>query len=106
MGTNDLLTADYISPNAWSCNSRNISSIRKEVAFDGKMKYGVEWRYVLNKDEIMRLDNDIQIVIIRGYKAFKCKKIRYWEYRLGDNLKQCSVEDYNPENILELSPII
>ena len=110
MGTNDLLTADYISQ-MLGIATVETSSIRKEAAFDGKMKYGVEstssvGRYVLNKDEIMRLDNDIQIIIIRGYKAFKCKKLRYWEYRLGSNLKQSSVEDYNPENVVKLNPII
>ena len=64
-------------------------------------------RNLLNKDEIIRMDNDIQIIIIRGYKPFKCKKLRYWEYRLGKDIKTRSIENYKPKNVATtLSPII
>ena len=53
----------------------------------------------MNEDEIMRLDNTEEIIIIRGYKPFKCKKLRYWEYRLGKDIKQTMIEDYIPPNI-------
>lgn len=108
MGTNDLLTADYISQ-MLGVATVETNSIRKDAAFDGRLEYGVEstssvGRYVLNKDEIMRMDNNIQIVIIRGYKPFKCKKLRYWDYRLGTNLEQTSIEEYNPEIIKKMKP--
>ena len=98
MGINDLLTADYISQMLGIATVKT-SSIKKDAEFDGKLKYGQEststtGRYVLNKDEIMRMDNDIQIVIIKGYKAFKCKKLKYWEYRLGKNLEDSNIENY------------
>lgn len=51
------------------------------------------------------MDNDIQIIIIRGYKPFKCKKLRYWEYRLGRDIKTRSIENYKPKNITTLTPI-
>lgn len=87
------------------------SSIRKEAQFDGMLDYGAEStslvkRNVLNKDEVMRMDNDEQIVIIRGYKAFKCKKLRYWNYRLGKNIKQVSIEKYKPKTEHKIVPII
>lgn len=56
----------------------------------------------MNKDEIIRLDNDEQIIIIRGYKAFKCKKLRYWNYRLGKDIISKSIENYEPKNIEKL----
>lgn len=59
----------------------------------------------MNEDEIMRLDNTEEIIIIRGYKPFKCKKLKYWEYRLGKNIKAESVEDYEPINKYKLIPI-
>ena len=45
-------------------------------------------RNLLNPDEIIRMNNDEQIVIIRGQKPFKCKKLRYWEYRLGKDINR------------------
>lgn len=109
MGTNDLLTAQYIS-DVLGVATVETNAIRKDAEFDGKLDYGVESissvaRNVLNKDEAMRMDNDEQVIIIRGYKAFKCRKLRYWEYRLGENIKQTSIEDYKPDNPIELNPI-
>lgn len=109
MGTNDLLTAEYISETLGVATVET-SSIRKEAEFDGKLDYGSESvslvkRNVLNKDEVMRMDNDEQIVIIRGYEAFKCKKLRYWDYRLGKNIKQVSIENYISKSTHKLVPI-
>lgn len=109
MGTNDLLTAQYIS-DTLGVATVETSSIRKEAAFDGMLDYGAEStssiaRNLMNKDEILRANNDEQIVIIRGYKAFKCKKLRYWEYRLGKEIKANSIENYIPKNNKALSPI-
>ena len=109
MGTNDLLTAEYISETLGVATVET-SSIRKEAEFDGKLDYGAESlsvvkRNVLNKDEVMRQDNNIQIVSIRGYKAFKCKKLKYWDYRLGKELETISIEDYESKTQHELHPI-
>lgn len=51
------------------------------------------------------MDNDIQIIMIRGYKPFKCKKLRYWEYRLGQDITPISIENYKPKNSSALNPI-
>ena len=76
----------------------------KNAEFDGILEYGAESisptaRNLLNPDEIIRMNNDEQIVMIRGQKPFKCKKLRYWEYRLGKDIKQTMIEDYTPPNI-------
>ena len=78
--------------NLFGVTSVKSSSVRKDAEFDGALEYGVEStsvvkRNVMNEDEIMRLDNTEEIIIIRGYKPFKCKKLRYWEYRLGKNIE-------------------
>lgn len=109
MGTNDLLSADYISQ-MLGVATVETNSIRKDAAFDGLLKYGVEStssisRNVLNKDEVIRENNDTQIIIFRGYKPFKCKKLKYWDYRLGKDLIKTSIEDYNPEIIKKVEPI-
>lgn len=86
------------------------SSIRKEAEFDGKLDYGMEStslvkRNLLNPDEIIRMNNDEQIVIIRGQKPFKCKKLRYWEYRLGEDINPISIEKYKPKTTYNLVSI-
>ena len=53
----------------------------------------------------MRMDNTEEIIIIRGYKPFKCKKLRYWEYRLGQGIEEKSVENYEPINKYKLKPL-
>lgn len=102
MGTNDLLTAQYIS-NLLGVSTVETSSIKKNAEFDGLLEYGAESissvkRNLLNPDEIIRMNNDEQIVMIRGQKPFKCKKLRYWEYRLGKEIKQTMIEEYIPSN--------
>lgn len=109
MGVNDLMTAEYIAKSL-GVTSVKSSSIRKDAAFDGSLEYGVEStsvvkRNVMNEDEIMRMDNTEEIIIIRGYKPFKCKKLRYWEYRLGQEIETRSVEEYESKNKYKLKPI-
>ncbi len=60
----------------------------------------------MNKDEIIRMNDDEEIIIIRGYKAFKCKKLRYWKYRLGKNIDETTVEEYKPNVKYNMKPII
>lgn len=62
-------------------------------------------RNLLNPDEIIRMNNGEQIVIIRGQKPFKCKKLRYWEYRLGKDINQISIENYKPKTTYNLVSI-
>lgn len=109
MGTNDLLTAEYISE-LLGVSTVGTNSIRKGAEFDGILDYGnvsisSVKRNVMNKDEALRMDNDIQIVYLRGYKAFKCKKLRYWEHPLGSDIQLNSIENYKPNNITTLSSI-
>lgn len=109
MGTNDLLTAQYISDSLGVATVESRGN-RKDAGFDGILEYGTQTtssikRNLLNADEIIRMPNDEQIIMIRGQKPFKCKKLRYWEYRLGNEIKETTLEDYNPEIIHKIKPI-
>lgn len=82
------------------------NSYRKNAAFDGMLDYGQESssvikRNLLNPDEIIRMKNDEQIIILRGHNPFKCKKLKYWDYRLGKDLEKVSIKEYNPKNELK-----
>ncbi len=110
MGTNDLLTAQYIS-DMLGISTVETNSIKKDAAFDGILEYGTEStsstrRNLLNPDEIMRMSNDEQIIMIRGQKPFKCKKLRYWEYGLGKNVERTMIEEYIPKTSHIIKPII
>ena len=53
--------------------------LEKKLGFDGKFTYGVEnistnKRNLMNEDEILKLNNNKEIVIVRGRKAFICNK--------------------------------
>lgn len=109
MGTNDLLTAQYIS-DTLGVSTVETSSNKKDAGFDGLLEYGDEStsvvkRNLLNPDEIIRMNNDEQIIMIRGQKPFKCKKLRYWEYRLGKSIETTTVEDYIPKTTQIIQPI-
>lgn len=109
MGTNDLLTAEYIS-STLGVATVETSSVKKNAAFDGILEYGKDTissvkRNLLNPDEIIRMNNDEQIVMIRGQNPFKCKKLRYWEYRLGKDIVPTTVESYTPKNTKEIKYI-
>ena len=110
MGTNDLVTARDVSDRR-GISTVETNSIKKDAAFDGILEYGTEStsstrRNLLNPDEIMRMSNDEQIIMIRGQKPFKCKKLRYWEYGLGKNVERTMIEEYIPKTSHIIKPII
>ena len=105
MGLNDILSAEYFSKVLGVSTVAN-NSIRKTAGFDGMMDIGKEGiatvsRNLMNADELLRLDNMIQIVIIRGQKAFKCKKFDYSEYRMAEEMEEIEIAKYKKPIILE-----
>ena len=105
MGLNDILSAEYFSKVLGVSTVAN-NSIRKTAGFDGMMDIGKEGiatvsRNLMNADELLRLDNMIQIVIIRGQKAFKCKKFDYSEYRIANEMEEIEIAKYKKPIILE-----
>lgn len=105
MGLNDILSAEYFSKVLGVSTVAN-NSIRKTAGFDGMMDIGKEGiatvsRNLMNADELLRLDNMIQIVIIRGQKAFKCKKFDYSEYRIANEMEEIEIAKYKKPITLE-----
>lgn len=105
MGLNDILSAEYFSKVLGVSTVAN-NSIRKTAGFDGMMDMGNEGlatvsRNLMNADELLRLNNMIQIVIIRGQKAFKCKKFDYSEYRIANEMEEIEIAKYKKPITLE-----
>lgn len=98
MGCNDILSAEYFSKVLGVSTVTN-NSIKKTAGFDGKMDIGKEGiatisRNLMNADELLRMDNDIQVIIIRGKKPFKCKKMDYTEYRMSNEMEEIEITKY------------
>lgn len=109
MGCNDILTAEYISKVLGVSTVEN-TSIKKQAGLDGKLDLGQEGiattkRNLLNADEIMRMDNDEQIEILRGQKAFKCKKMDYSEYWMSEEIEEVEIEKYKTKITIEKNKI-
>lgn len=109
MGCNDILTAEYISKILGVSTVEN-NSIRKAAGFDGMLDLGNQGiatvkRNLFNADEIIRMSNEIQIVIIRGEKPFLCKKFDYSEYRMAKEMEEIEIEKYKTKVTID-KPII
>lgn len=109
MGCNDILTAEYISKILGVSTVEN-DSIRKAAGFDGMLDLGNQGistvkRNLFNADEIIRMSNEIQIVIIRGEKPFMCKKFDYSEYRMSKEMEEVEIEKYKTKVTID-KPII
>lgn len=81
--------------------AQNIS-VRKQSGFDGELDYGQKnisniQRKLLNPDEILRLQTNKLIVILRGNKPLLIDKMIYTEHILAKELKDNPVSEYVPE---------
>lgn len=50
-------------------------------------------RNLMNEDEILKLDNDKEIVIVRGQKAFICNKYDYSKHEDAGKLEDMTIEE-------------
>ena len=97
MGAGDILTAEYITEYLGVATVET-NAIRKEAGFDGKFTYGMEnvstnKRNLMNPDELLKLDNNKEIVIVRGRKPFICNKYDYSKHGEADKLKDMTLEE-------------
>lgn len=53
----------------------------------GMDSIGTTKRNLLNADELIQLDNDKEIIILRGKKPLICNKFNYSEHRFAKELK-------------------
>lgn len=74
------------------------NAIRKEAGFDGNFTYGMEniatnKRNLMNPDELLKLDNKKEIVMVRGRKPFICNKYMYIKHSDFKNLEDITLEE-------------
>lgn len=74
------------------------NAIRKEAGFDGKFTYGMEniatnKRNLMNSDELLKLDNNKEIVIVRGRKPFICNKYDYSKHIEASKMEDMTIEE-------------
>ena len=72
--------------------------VGKEAGFDGNFTYGMEnistnKRNLMNPDELLKLDNNKEIVIVRGRKPFICNKYDYSKHSEADKLEDMTLEE-------------
>ena len=72
--------------------------LEKKLGFDGKFTYGVEnistnKRNLMNEDEILKLNNNKEIVIERGRKPLICNKYDYSKHREAKKLQDITIEE-------------
>lgn len=101
MACTDILTAEYVSNLLGVATAQNIS-VRKQNGIDGELEYGQKnisniQRKLLNPDEILRLQTNKMIVILRGNKPLLMDKMIYTEHILVKELKDNPVSEYIPE---------
>ena len=97
MGAGDIMTAQLIC-RYLGVATVETNAIRKEAGFDGNFTYGIEnistnKRNLMNEDEILKLDNDKEIVIVRGQKAFICNKYDYSKHEDAGKLEDMTIEE-------------
>lgn len=97
MGAGDILTAEYITEYLGVATVET-NAIRKEAGFDGNFTYGVQnistnKRNLMNPDELLKLDNDKEIVIVRGRKPFICYKYDYSKHNEASKLEDMTIEE-------------
>lgn len=87
--------------NYFGMSTVETSTVKKARGFDGELTYGMDSigatkRNLLNPDELLQLDNDKEIVILRGKKPLICNKFNYSEHRFAKELEILENE-YKPK---------
>lgn len=82
------------------------NTIRKDAGFDGKLDLGnagiaTVARNLMNSDEIIRMNNDLEIIIIRGEEALICKKFDYSEYWMSKEIEEIEIKKYKKKISLD-----
>ena len=97
MGCGDILSAEYIVEYLGIATVET-NAIKKEAGFDGNFTYGVETistnkRNLMNPDKLLKLDNNKEVVIVRGQKPFICNKYDYSKHEDAGKLEDMTIEE-------------
>lgn len=75
---------------------------RKEAGIDGSLDFGMDnittiSRNLMNCDELLRMDKDICIIILRGEYPLKLKKFYYKHHFMAKDIIRSNTKDFLPE---------
>ena len=104
LGCTDQLTAEYVSQRtgiasvAVSSTSKALSTLRvSDYTPQYRESSGVGKRPVLTPDEVLRLPVDEALVILRGHKVLKVRKVDYSLHPAYKQLRECKASAHIPE---------
>ena len=103
LGCTDQLTAEYVSQRtgiasvAVSSTSKALSTLRvSDYTPQYRESSGVGKRPVLTPDEVLRLPVDEALVILRGHKVLKVRKMDYSLHPAYKQLRECKASAHIP----------
>lgn len=108
LGVNDTMTAKYLTELLGKGAVENVSFTRTEGikgALElGRVTYSYKARELLTVDEIMRLDNNKAIVMVRGQYPLMVDKLDYSQHPENTRLTPSHISNYRPHWAVDLLP--
>jgi len=100
LGCTDIVTAEHVSKVCGQITI-NLESFQRRRGPPGYLDLGkktmsVGKRFLLNPDEVLRLPRDDALVIVRGQKPLKIRKMDYTLHPMCRQLKPFPVSQYQP----------
>ncbi|WP_084756920.1 VirD4-like conjugal transfer protein, CD1115 family [Clostridium sp. DMHC 10] len=100
LGATDIITAEFVSKLLGTATVKDVSS-SKSAGLEGIVDFGkvtkrAVKRNLMNPDEILRLPNKNEILILRGAKPIILEKMDYTRHRLSKYIKLIKISDYKP----------
>lgn len=100
LGCTDIVTAEHVSKvcGQITINLESFQRRRGPPGYldPGKKTMSVGKRFLLNPDEVLRLPRDDALVIVRGQKPLKIRKMDYTLHPMCRQLKPFPVSQYQP----------
>ncbi|PJI10260.1 conjugal transfer protein TraG [Clostridium sp. CT7] len=101
LGATDIITAEFVSKLLGTATVNDVS-LSKSAGFEGMIDFGkitnrAVKRNLMNPDEILRLPNEKEILILRGQKPLILDKMDYTKHRLSKFMRPIKVSDYKPD---------
>lgn len=102
LGCTDELTAEYFSMRSgdMTVEINSVMTVRQTIALTQMIpqyRYteGEGKRKLLTIDEVLRIPHDELLIVIRGQKMLRAKKIDYTEHPYSKQLKSSFINEYN-----------
>lgn len=101
LGATDIVTAEFVSKLLGTTTVKDVG-LSKSAGIEGILDLGkiterTVKRNLMNPDEILRLSNKNEILILRGQKPILLEKMDYTEHKLSKCIIPIKVSNYKPE---------